>query len=184
MFTTLIAALVAASPCPCPQVVTAPVDADAGKRSLGLSVGGLRLFSDDPGEPDLIAPVMLEASSEVGHATALFLRVPIAVGLVRFAAPTTSAAELVVTTGGQFGIRHAFGAEFVRPFVGAQVSGVVVLSRTPSFLVGPGVVVGLETARFAESLSVHVLGQVDWFIALNGPQAFSVGATFGVTTAF
>lgn len=184
MFTTLITALIAASPFPSLLNASSPVDPEAGRRSLGLSVGGLRLFSDNTSEPDLIAPVIIEGSYDVGNATALFVRVPIGVGLVRVGAPTTSGAGLVVTTGGQFGVRHAFGAEFVRPFLGAQISGVSVLSRTPSFRAGPGVAVGLETARFADSLSVHLLGQFDWFIALNGPQAFSVGTTLGVTTTF
>lgn len=179
MSITLITALIAASPFPSLLAARAPVDPEAGKRSLGLSVGGLRLFSDNASEPDLIAPVTIEGSYDVGSATALFVRVPIGVG-----APTTSGAGLVVTTGGQFGVRHAFGAEFVRPFLGAYVSGLYVLSRAPSFLAGPGVIAGLETARFSESLSVLLLGQCDWFVALNGPQAFSVGASLGVTTAF
>jgi|JI10StandDraft_1071094.scaffolds.fasta_scaffold145399_1 hypothetical protein len=184
MLTTLITAIIAASPFPSLLNASEPVDSDAGKRSLGLSVGGLRLFTTNATDPDVIAPVALEGSSRVSEATVLFLRVPIGLGVVRFGAPTTSGAGLVVTTGGQFGVRHAFGTEFVRPFIGAQVTGIYVLSRTPTLFAGPGVVAGLETARFAESLSIQLLGHFDWFVVLNGPQAFSVGATLGVTTAF
>lgn len=184
MFTTLITALIAASPFPSLLNAGAPVDSEAGRRSLGLSVGGLRLFSVDISSPDVIAPITIEGGYDVGEATVLFVRVPIGVGVVRFGAPAASGAGLVVTTGGQFGVRHFFDSEFVRPFVGAQLGGVFVLSQTTVFRAGPGIVAGLETARFARSLSVQLLGHFDWFIALNSPQAFSVGASLGVTTTF
>ena len=182
MFTTLITAIIAASPFPSLLSANAPVDPAAGKRSLGLSIGGLRVFSTNASEPDVIAPVTLEGSYDVGETTALFLRVPIGLGFIRFGTPTMSG--LVVTTGGQFGVRHVLGAEFVRPFIGAQVTGIYVLSRTPTLFAGPGVVAGLETARFAESLSIQLVSHFDWFVAINGPQVFSAGATLGVTTAF
>ncbi len=184
MLTTLITALITASPFPSLLNASSPVDSDAGKRSLGLSVGGLRLFSTNAAEPDVITPITIEGSYDVGEATTLFLGVPIGVGVVRLGAPTASGTGLVVTTGGQFGVRHFFSSEFVRPFIGAQVTGIYVLSRTPTLFAGPGVVAGLETARFAESLSIQLVSHFDWFVALNGPQAFSVGATLGVTTAF
>lgn len=184
MFTTLTTVLIAASPFPALLAASTPVDSEAGKRSLGLSVGGFRLFSDNATEPDLIAPITIEGRDDVSDMTALLVGVPLGFGFVRSGAPTSSGAGVVFTTGGQVGVRRFFASEFVRPFVGAQVTGLYFLTRSPSLLAGPGIVAGLETARFAESLSIHLLAHADWFISLNGPQAFSIGTTFGVTTTF
>lgn len=182
MFTPLISALVVAAS-PTHDTSTPDVDhARVARRSLGLGLGGLRLFTPEPSMPDLVVPLTLEARHAFGDTGALFLRVPLGVGHVAAGAPTSSGNGLVLVTGGQVGVQYAFGQTFVRPFVGAQLTGLFVLSSA-GLLAGPGVTAGLETAP-VESFVFHLVAQGDWFVALNGPQRFSVGGALSVSTVF
>ncbi|MDP1914761.1 MAG: hypothetical protein Q8L14_00860 [Myxococcales bacterium] len=185
MFATLISTLVIAAPhFPAPDVfATASVGAS---RSLGLGAGVTRLFTDDSTMPDVIGTLWLEGAWLADDWAQVFLAVPFGIGHVKIGAPTSSGEGLVLLTGGQVGARYLFSASLVRPFVGAQVTGLYVLASgasTSHLLFGPGGHAGFELDA-GHSISVRLHGSFDWFIALNALQRLSVGATLTVATSF
>lgn len=185
MFATLISAVVIATPhFPTPDVfATASVGAS---RSLGLGAGATRLFTDDATTPDVIGTLWLEGAWLADDWAQVFVAVPIGIGHVKFGAPTSSGAGLVLLTGGQVGVRYLFTHSVVRPIVGAQLTGLYVLTsnaNTSHLLFGPGAHAGLEVDA-GSSISVRLHGSFDWFITLNAPQRLSVGATVMVATSF
>ena len=185
MFATLISTFVIAAPhFPAPDTfATASVGAS---RSLGLGAGVTRLFTDDATTPDLVGTLWLEGAWLADDWAQVFVAVPIGVGQVKLGAPTSSGAGLVLLTGGQLGVRYLFTHSQVRPVVGAQLTGLYVLTsnaNTSHLLFGPGVHGGLELDA-GSSVSVRLHGAFDWFITLNAPQRLSVGATLTVSTSF
>ena len=185
MFTTLISTLVIAAPhFPAPDTfATASVGA---ARSLGLGAGVNRLFTDDSTMPDVIGTLWLEGAWLADDWAQVFVAVPFGIGHVKIGAPTSSGEGLVLLTGGQLGVRYLFTHSLVRPFVGAQLTGLYILAsnaNTSHLLFGPGAHGGLEL-DVGSSISVRLHGSADWFIALNAPQRFSVGAALTVSTSF
>ncbi|MBE2250993.1 MAG: hypothetical protein IAE78_15755 [Myxococcus sp.] len=160
-------------------------------RGLGLGLGFMKIFTDDSTVPDFAVPLWLEGSYYAENGFDVYVRIPLALANVKIGAPTASGAGLVVATGGQFGVRYLFMEETLRPFVSVHLSGIYVLRPTTSgsidigsnLLAGPGVGAGLEYF-VGDSVSLQLRGFVDWFIALNGPQRFSVGGTLTATTYF
>jgi hypothetical protein len=184
MFATLISALLAAPHFPPPQTFQASTV--GASRSLGLGAGGTRLFSDDATTPDLVAALWLEGGWLADDAVQVFLAIPLGIGQVKFGAPTVSGAGLVLLTGGQLGVRYLFLSDsLVRPVLGAHLTGLYVPTSTLAsrVLFGPGAHAGLELDAGA-SVSLRLHGSVDWFIALNGPQRFSVGGALMALVSF
>ena len=182
MLATLISAVLAV-PFPAPHAFTSTVGAS---RSLGLGAGVTRLFSDDATTPELIGALWLEGAWLADDSVQVFLAIPVGIGKVTFGAPTVSGAGLVLLTGGQLGVRYLFLLDsLVRPVVGAQLTGLYVPTSTLAsrVLFGPGAHAGLELDTGA-SISLRLHGSVDWFIALNGPQRFSVGGALTVLVSF
>lgn len=185
MFATLISTLVIAAPhFPSPNAfATASVGAT---RSLGLGAGVTRLFTDDATTPDLVGTVWLEGAWLADDFAQVFLAIPFGIGHVKVGAPTSSGEGLVLLTGGQVGARYLFAGSLVQPYVGAQLTGLYVLTssaNTSRVLFGPGAQAGLELDA-GQSISVRLHGAFDWFITLNAPQRLSVGATLMVATSF
>lgn len=182
MFATLISAVLAAPFFPLPHSFEG--SSVGATRSLGLGVGVTRLFSDDATTPDLIGTLWLEGAWLADDWVQVFVAVPVGIGRVKFGAPTVSGAGLVLLTGGQLGVRSLLLSDsLVRPLVGAHLTGLYVPTSSSSVLFGPGAHAGVELEA-GGSFSIRLHGSFDWFITLNAPQRFSVGAALTVATSF
>ncbi|MDX2015006.1 MAG: hypothetical protein SFW67_32730 [Myxococcaceae bacterium] len=160
--------------------------ASFANRGVGLGLGAVSVFGQDPSVPDAVFPLWLEYASYVDGGFEVFGRVPIALASVRVGADTPDGRGLVLTSGLQLGVRYLLLEEGVRPFAFLHVGGLIVARQAAlgdNLLVGPGAGAGLEVF-VVSSLSLQARVFADWYVTLNAPQRFSVGGTVTVSTYF
>jgi hypothetical protein len=163
-----------------------PVQAGTGSfanRSLGLSVGGFRLFGENEAV-DWGLPISLEGGYYLSDGFDLYLRVPFMLMYQRVGV-TETGGGLIFATGGQFGVRYLFLEEDLRPYVNLHLAGLYFVrnQNLGNFFFGPGFGGGLEYF-VGESVAVGARAYVDLFINLNQPLRYSIGGQAYVTTYF
>jgi outer membrane protein len=160
--------------------------ASFANRGVGLGLGAVRVFGQDPSVPDAVFPLWLEYAAYVENGFEVFGRVPVALAGVRVGADTPDGRGLVLASGLQLGVRYLFLEEGIRPFVSLHLGGLIVVRQAAlgdNVLTGPGVGAGLEVF-VVSSVSLQARVFADWYVTLNAPQRFSVGATLTASTYF
>jgi hypothetical protein len=160
--------------------------ASFANRGVGVGLGAVRVFGQDPSVPDALVPLWLEYASYVESGFEVFGRVPVALASVRVGADTPDGRGLVLAAGFQLGVRYLFLEEGVRPFISLHLGGLVVARQAAlgdNVLAGPGAGAGLEVF-VVSSLSLQARVFAEWDVTLNAPQRFSAGATVTAATYF
>ena len=128
--------------------------------------------------------VTLEGSMYIESGFDVFLRVPLLITNTPTGAATLSGSGQVFGTGGSLGVRYLFLEEHIRPYVGIQLSGLVLFTQPlVDYYFGPGATVGTDFF-VTDFLSIGVRGSYDMFIELNKPLRHNLGAGLAVTTVF
>ncbi|MCA2981094.1 MAG: hypothetical protein INH41_23885 [Myxococcaceae bacterium] len=170
-------------------VVTAESPSGAASfanRGVGLGLGVARVFGQDPSVPDAVSPLWLEYASYLEGGFEVFGRVPVAVASVRVGAEAPDGRGLVFSSGLQLGVRYLFLEEGVRPFVSLHLGGLIVARQAAlgdNVLAGPGAGAGLEVF-VVSSVALQARVFAEWYVTLNAPQRFSLGATVTASTYF
>ncbi len=174
------------------MLVAGEADAQFANRSLGGGLGFVKILSTGCGSStscvqlDFAAPLTLEGSLYVENGFDVFLHVPVMIVKVSAGAAGTVTGEgFVFGTGGNLGVRYLFAEESIRPYLGIQLAGIVVLT-TPEVgvLVGPGIIAGLDFF-VTDTVSIGGRGFFNLFIqGLNVPVRPSFGGGIGVATYF
>lgn len=157
--------------------------AQFANRSLGLSVGYLKLNADDG--IDHAIPVGLGATAYiengfelVGHFDFMVLNQPT---VVNQQLSTMNVVGIAPT----LGFQYLFAEEEIRPYVGLGLSFLHIFSSNTDtanyFGLGPNAGVDFMVS---ESMSVGVRAQYNLYLALNGPTENSIGGAFEVKTFF
>jgi outer membrane protein len=162
------------------QLCFAP-DATAQYANRSLGVGAQATTSIDH------APqwaVTLEGSAYIESGFDLFLRVPLLITNTPVGAATPSGGGQVFGTGGSLGIRFLFLEERIRPFVGIQLSGLVLFTQpVVDYSVGPGASVGTDFF-VSQAVSIGLRASYDLLIELNKPLRHNFGAGLNVAAIF
>jgi hypothetical protein len=122
--------------------------------------------------------VTLEASNYLENGFELFARVPLLI-----AEPTGGETTRVFTTGGSAGLRYLFVEGTVQPWVGLQLSGLVLISQPVNWFLGAGATIGVDWV-LSESWSIGARGIYDFFIVLTGPWRHQLGGSLMVSVLF
>ena len=128
--------------------------------------------------------VSIEFSNYLQSSFEFFARVPLLIAEVAVGADTPDGAGRVFSTGGSFGVRYLFLETAVRPWVGLQLSGVVLVTKPEvTWFLGAGASVGVEWV-LDESWSIGARGVYDVFIDLNRPWRHQLGGSLNVSVLF
>ena len=153
--------------------------AQYGNRSLGIGAEATTSINNAAQWA-----LTLEGSLYIESGFDIFLRVPVMITNVSIGADTISGRGQVFGTGGSLGVRYFFLEERVRPYVGVQVSGLVLFTvPLVDYYLGPGATAGADFF-LTNFLSIGVRGSYDMFVALNRPLRHNLGAALSVTTNF
>ena len=148
--------------------------------SLGLSPN----VSSALGTRSAMYGVTIEFSNYLESSFEFFARVPILIAEVSVGADTADGSGRVFSTGGSLGVRYLFLESAVRPWVGLQLSGVVLVTKPDvTWFLGAGPSVGVEWV-LDESWSIGARGVYDVFIDLNRPWRHQLGASLNVSVLF
>ena len=153
--------------------------AQYGNRSLGIGAEATTSINNDPQWA-----LTLEGSLYIESGFDVYLRIPVMITNVATGADTRSGRGQVFGTGGTLGVRYFFLEEHIRPYVGLQLSGLVLLTvPLVDYYVGPGATAGIDF-HVTDFLSIGVRANYDMFIALNRPLRHNLGAGLNVSTNF
>lgn len=159
--------------------------AQFANRSLGGGVGFVK-FVGGSGKAgvDFAAPLTLEGSLYIENGFDVYARVPLMLVSVAVGADTVSGRGLIFGTGGHLGVRYLFLEETIRPYVGLEIAGFVLITKPDvGVLVGPGLELGLDYF-VADTVSIGARGYFDLFIQLNDPIHPAFGGTLNVAAYF
>ena len=120
----------------------------------------------------------LEYSKYLESSFEVFGRVPILI-----AEPPGGEGLRVFGTGASLGVRYLFIEGTVQPWVGLQLTGVVLIGEPVSWFLGPGATLGLDWV-LTESWAVGARFAYDAFIRLNDPWRHQLGGTLTVSVLF
>jgi outer membrane protein len=144
--------------------------AQFANRSLGGGLGFVK-FIGGAGKAgvDFAAPLTLEGTLYIENGFDVYARIPLMIVQVVTGADTPTGKGLIFGTGGHIGIRYLFLEENIRPYVGVEVAGFVLITKPEvGVLVGPGVCAGLDFF-VADTVSIGLRGNFDLFLQLNDP---------------
>ena len=126
----------------------------------------------------------IEGSVYLDSGFELFLRIPVMITHSPVGAATPSGSGQVFGTGGSLGARYLFLQEQIRPWIGLQLSTLVLFTQPlVTYYFGPGATLGTDFF-VTDFLSIGVRGTYDMFIDLNRPLRHNLGAGLNVTTVF
>lgn len=136
------------------------------------------------GSQSVMWGLSLEFSQYLESGFEFVVRVPVLIADVAVGADTASGAGKVFATGGSMGVRYLFLEGLVRPWVGLQLSGVVLVT-TPevSWFLGAGTTLGLDWV-LSESWSIGARGSYDVFVDLNRPWRHQLGGSLVASVLF
>ncbi len=131
------------------------------------------------GSRSLMWGLAIEASNYLENGFELFGRVPLLI-----AEPAAGETMRVFVTGGSAGVRYLFVEGTVQPWVGLQLSGVVLMTQpVVNWFLGTGATIGLDWV-LSESWSIGARGIYDVFIRLDGPWRHQLGGSLMVSVVF
>jgi outer membrane protein len=155
----------------------APAHAQFANRSLGLSLGYMG-FNRTNGLDDTFflgidASLYIESGFEV-----------VSLSKIAFPKDTTDAEERrVVGLAPSLGLRYLFSEESIRPYVGSDISYLIVFKESISNFVGIGPNVGIDFF-VSDSVSLGLRGQYNFYLALNEKTQTSLTLSAGAAAYF
>ncbi len=168
-------------------LVGSSAHAQFANRSLGGGLGFIKLFGGSSlGSAtgvDYAVPLTIEGSLYIENGFDIYAHIPLMLVSVTRGASTPSGMGLVFGTGGHLGARYLFSEETLRPYVGLEIAGFVLVTSNPVVFVGPGVVGGVDYF-IADTVSIGARGFFDLFIELNVPLRPAVGGTVSIAVYF
>lgn len=136
------------------------------------------------GRQSVMGGLSIEFTQYLESGFEFFARVPVLIADVPVGADTPSGAGRVFATGGSLGVRYLFVEGLVRPWVGLQLSLVVLVTRPEvTWSLGAGTTLGLDWI-LSESWSVGARGHYDVFVDLNRPWRHQLGGSLIVCVLF
>lgn len=156
-------------------------DAHAQYANRSLGVGAQATTSINNGAQ---WAVTLEGSVYIDSGFDVFLRIPLMITDTPTGAATASGSGQVFGTGGSLGVRYLILEEQIRPYVGIQVSTLVLFTQPlVNYYFGPGATAGCDFF-LTDFLSIGLRGSYDMFIDLNRPLRHNFGAGLNVAALF
>lgn len=153
--------------------------AQYASRSLGIGAQATTSINNSPQWA-----VTLEGSVYIDSGFDVYLLVPLMITESPTGAATASGRGQVFGSGGSLGVRYLFLEERIRPYVGLQISGLVLFTQPlVNYFFGPGATAGADFF-VSDFLSVGIRGSYDMFVELNHPLRHNLGAGLNVTTNF
>lgn len=155
----------------------APAHAQFANRSLGLSLGYMdfKKTAGLAGTPFL----GLDASLYIENGFEL-----VSLTKIMFPRDTTARDEpRVVGLAPSVGLRYLFSEESLRPYVGSDISYLIVFKNNTSNFVGIGPNLGIDYF-VGESVSVGLRAQYNFYIALNEETQTSLTGSLGAAAYF
>ena len=159
--------------------------AQFANRSLGGGLGAMK-FIGGAGKSgvDFAAPLTLEGTLYIESGFDVYARIPLMIVSVVTGADTVSGRGLIFGTGGHLGVRYLFLEETIRPYVGLELAGFVLITKPEvGVLVGPGVCAGLDFF-VADTVSIGARANFDLFLQLNDNPHPAFGGVLNVAAYF
>ncbi|MBJ6763129.1 hypothetical protein JGU66_20365 [Myxococcaceae bacterium JPH2] len=152
-----------------------PARAQFANHSIGVSLGYM----------DFKRTAGLEGTPFLGIDASLYIESGFElVSLTKIMFPRSVADDKrVVGLAPSLGIRYLFMEESIRPYVGSDISYLVVLKNTTSNFVGIGPNVGVDYF-VSDTVSMGIRAQYNFYIALNEKTQKSLTASAGVAAYF
>ncbi len=136
------------------------------------------------GSQAVMGGVAIEFSRYLENGFEFFSRVPVLIAQVPVGADTPDGSGRVFATGASLGVRYLFVESSVRPWVGLQLGGVVLITKPEViWFLGTGATLGLDWI-LTESWSVGARAIYDVFIDLNRPWRHQLGGSLIVSVLF
>jgi outer membrane protein len=155
----------------------APAHAQFANRSLGLSLGYM----------DFHRTAGLDEAFFLGIDASLYIENGFeVVSLSKIALPkdtTDPENNRVVGLAPSLGLRYLFSEESLRPYLGTDISYLVIFKESVSNLVGIGPNVGVDFF-VSDSVSVGLRGQYNFYLALNEDVQTSLALSAGAAAYF
>lgn len=166
-------------------VVSFDAHAQFANRSLGGGVSFIKLFGGGKGTGvDFAVPLTLEGSLYIESGFDIYAHIPVMLVNVTTGADTPSGRGLVFGSGGHLGVRYLFSEETLRPYVGIELAGfVLLLKNAPVVFIGPGATVGLDYF-VSDTITIGARGFFDLFIELNVDPRPAVGGGIAAAAYF
>lgn len=159
-------------------LLSATAHAQFANRSLGLGLNTYKMFNGNEG---LTVPLTLEGSLYIDNGFDAYVHVPLMV--------LNSKADAVnpfwvFAAGLHVGVRYLILQEQFRPYVGLQLSGLVLVKQPDVEIVaGPGAIAGVDWF-VADLWSIGLRASYDLLIELNVPLRHNLGFGLNVATHF
>ncbi len=170
-------------------MVASDAHAQFANRSLGGGVSFIKLFggasrAGTATGVDFAVPLTLEGSLYIENGFDIYAHIPVMLVNVTSGADTPSGRGLIFGTGGHLGVRYLFSEETLRPYVGVEIAGFVLLTKaSPVVFIGPGAMVGLDYF-VSDTVTIGARGFFDLFIELNVDPRPAVGGGVAVAAYF
>ena len=175
--TTLIFAVLCAS----------TAHAQFANRSFGGGVSFVKFIGGDvTSGVNLAGALTLEGSVYIDAGFELYAQVPLTIVDVASGAdsPATHGRGQVFGTGAHLGARYLFLQESIRPYVGIELAGFVLITvPDPKIFIGPGLSGGVQWF-VADSISIGANANFDVFFELNKPVRPSFGGGLNFAAYF
>jgi hypothetical protein len=156
-------------------LISAVAHAEYSNHSLGIGPH----LTVVTGSRSLMWGLALEGSNYLENGFELFARVPLLI-----AEPIAGETARVFSTGGNVGVRYLFVEGTVQPWVGLQLSGVVLITQpVVNWFLGAGATIGLDWV-LSESWSIGARGIYDVFVRLDGPWRHQLGGSLVGSVVF
>ncbi len=160
-------------------LLTPIAHAQYANRSLGIGVQASSSIAHSP-----LLALTLDFSLYIENGFDLFIRFPFSMTHVPVGADTPSGAGDIFATGGSIGVRYFFLEETLRPWVGIQLSGLVLVTKPDvTWFVGPGASAGVDYF-FTDSIAAGLRGSYDFFAMLNETPRHNLSAGLSVSVLF
>lgn len=157
--------------------------AQFANRSLGGGLGFIRLFGGGAVGVDFAVPLTLEGTLYIENGFDVFAQIPLMIVSTTTTLPGEKG-KLVFGTGGHLGVRYLFLEETIRPYVGAEIAGFVLITQPNALVfIGPGAVAGLDFF-VADTVSIGARTFFDLFLELNASPRPALGGVFSVAAYF
>lgn len=160
-------------------LIPAAAHAQYSNHSLGLAPQ-VTTFTDSRA---VMWGLTLEFSNYLESGFGVFARIPALIAEVPVGADTPTGQGRVFATGGSAGVRYLFVEGTVQPWVGLQLTSLVLMTQEVTWFFGTGATLGLDWV-LSESWAVGARGIYDVFIQLNGAWRHQLGGSLSISVLF